>query len=112
MSPVKFPCPHCGQLMAVGAELLGRPVRCPHCQQVLTAPAADPAHSAETATLASPISLPESPGLPDVNPFADVPQSPPARDVSPPTMPEAPTLAKGKPRLAGKRPTTLAEVAR
>jgi len=37
---VNFNCPHCGNLMAVGTNLLGRNVRCPHCKQVLRAPAA------------------------------------------------------------------------
>lgn len=43
MQLVKFPCPHCRAVMAVGAELLGRKVRCPHCQSVVVAPAAEPA---------------------------------------------------------------------
>ena len=37
---VNFHCPHCGNLMAVGTNLLGRNVRCPHCKQVVRAPAA------------------------------------------------------------------------
>src|SRR5262245_55833421 len=37
---VNFNCPHCGNLMAVGTNLLGRNVRCPHCKQVVRAPAA------------------------------------------------------------------------
>src|SRR5262245_20551408 len=36
---VNFNCPHCGNLMAVGTNLLGRNVRCPHCKQVVRAPA-------------------------------------------------------------------------
>jgi hypothetical protein len=40
MQTVNFNCPHCGNLMAVGTNLLGRNVRCPHCKQVLRAPAA------------------------------------------------------------------------
>ena len=34
---VNFNCPHCGNLMAVGMNLLGRNVRCPHCKQVVRA---------------------------------------------------------------------------
>lgn len=40
MQTVNFNCPHCGNLMAVGHNLLGRNVRCPHCKQVVRAPAA------------------------------------------------------------------------
>src|SRR3954468_9413454 len=40
MQTVNFNCPHCGNLMAVGTNLLGRNVRCPHCKQVVRAPAA------------------------------------------------------------------------
>src|SRR5438132_8190493 len=43
MPVIKFPCPLCQKLMAVGPELAVRKVRCPHCQQVLVAPAAAPA---------------------------------------------------------------------
>jgi hypothetical protein len=39
MQTVNFNCPHCGNLMAVGPNLLGRNVRCPHCKQVVRAPA-------------------------------------------------------------------------
>jgi len=39
MQTVNFNCPHCGNLMAVGTNLLGRNVRCPHCKQVVRAPA-------------------------------------------------------------------------
>lgn len=38
MQTVNFNCPHCGNLMAVGTNLLGRNVRCPHCKQVVRAP--------------------------------------------------------------------------
>lgn len=38
MQTVNFNCPHCGNLMAVGLNLLGRNVRCPHCKQVVRAP--------------------------------------------------------------------------
>lgn len=40
MQTVNFNCPHCGNLMAVGTNLLGRNVRCPHCRQVVRAPSA------------------------------------------------------------------------
>lgn len=40
MQTVNFNCPHCGNLMAVGTNLLGRNVRCPHCKTVVRAPAA------------------------------------------------------------------------
>jgi hypothetical protein len=39
MDTVTLTCGHCGNLMAVTAELLGQQVRCPHCQQVVVAPA-------------------------------------------------------------------------
>jgi DNA-directed RNA polymerase subunit RPC12/RpoP len=39
MQTVNFNCSHCGKLMAVGLNLLGRNVRCPHCKQVVLAPA-------------------------------------------------------------------------
>jgi hypothetical protein len=38
MDTVKFQCGHCGNLMAVGTEFLGKQVRCPHCRQVVVAP--------------------------------------------------------------------------
>lgn len=39
MQTLNFNCSHCGKLMAVGMNLLGRNVRCPHCKQVVQAPA-------------------------------------------------------------------------
>lgn len=42
MQTVNFPCGHCGNLMGVGSEFLGQPVRCPHCQQVVVAPPTAP----------------------------------------------------------------------
>src|SRR6516162_7345418 len=39
MQTHNFNCSHCGKLMAVGLNLLGRNVRCPHCKQVVQAPA-------------------------------------------------------------------------
>jgi DNA-directed RNA polymerase subunit RPC12/RpoP len=43
MQTVNFQCGHCGKLMAVTTQMLGRQVRCPHCQQVVLAPAPTPA---------------------------------------------------------------------
>src|SRR4051794_17013317 len=43
METVNFQCGHCGKLMAVTTQMLGRQVRCPHCQQVVLAPAQSPA---------------------------------------------------------------------
>jgi DNA-directed RNA polymerase subunit RPC12/RpoP len=43
MQTVNFQCGHCGKLMGVAQEFLGRQVRCPHCQQVVVAPAPGPA---------------------------------------------------------------------
>jgi hypothetical protein len=43
MQTVNFQCGHCGKLMAVDAEYLGRQVRCPHCRLVVFAPAPLPA---------------------------------------------------------------------
>ncbi len=45
MQTVNFQCGHCGNLMAVTPDMLGRQVRCPHCQEVVVAaaPAAQPA---------------------------------------------------------------------
>lgn len=39
MQPVTFQCGHCGNLMAVTADMVGQQVRCPTCQQVVIAPA-------------------------------------------------------------------------
>src|SRR5579885_2651636 len=61
MDKVQFPCGHCGQLLAVPANLAGQAVRCPHCQQVVTAPAAAPALAA-----APPPAPPEAPPAPDL----------------------------------------------
>jgi predicted Zn finger-like uncharacterized protein len=60
MQTIRFTCPHCKNLMAVGTNLLGRNVRCPHCKQVLQAPgsAAPPATAAPPAATA-PGSIPE-----------------------------------------------------
>lgn len=50
MQTVNFTCGHCGNLMGVSADFLGRQVRCPHCQQVVVAPA--PQGAADEQTLA------------------------------------------------------------
>lgn len=54
MQTVNFNCPHCGNLMAVGVNLLGRNVRCPHCKQVLRAPAAPGGVSAQPVPARAP----------------------------------------------------------
>src|SRR5262245_59722957 len=54
MQTVTFNCPHCGNLMAVGLNLLGRNVRCPHCKQVVRAPASLNEPAAPTPTPAPP----------------------------------------------------------
>lgn len=45
MGTVNIQCGHCGNVMAVTDDLLGRQVRCPHCEQVVQVPppAAPPA---------------------------------------------------------------------
>ncbi len=67
MQTVNFNCPHCGNLMAVGTNLLGRNVRCPHCKQVVRAPAA-PSEAAPP-----PPAPPQPPAQPDTIP-TPVPQ--------------------------------------
>src|SRR5437763_1339138 len=42
MQTTNFQCGHCGNLMAVTANMLGQQVRCPNCQQVVLAPAPAP----------------------------------------------------------------------
>jgi hypothetical protein len=42
MQTTNFQCGHCGNLMAVTANMLGQQVRCPTCQQVVLAPAPAP----------------------------------------------------------------------
>ncbi len=59
MQTVNFNCPHCGNLMAVGTNLLGRNVRCPHCKQVVRAPSA--AGEAAIASPAQPVPTPAPP---------------------------------------------------
>ena len=60
MQTVNFQCGNCNNLMAVGAEHLGRQVRCPHCQAVVVAPAAAPAPSPAPASSAVESPLPET----------------------------------------------------
>jgi hypothetical protein len=69
MQTVNFNCPHCGNLMAVGTNLLGRNVRCPHCKQVVRAPAAP----SETAPAPPPPPPPTPSAPPDTIP-TPVPQ--------------------------------------
>ena len=59
---VNFHCPHCGNLMAVGTNLLGRNVRCPHCKQVVRAPAA--AGDQPAGAMAAPQAPPLTPAPP------------------------------------------------
>jgi len=65
MQTVNFHCPHCGNLMAVGTNLLGRNVRCPHCRQVVRAPAAPGEPPAPSAPAPAP--PPRQPGVPSFN---------------------------------------------
>ena len=78
---VNFHCPHCGNLMAVGTNLLGRNVRCPHCKQVVRAPA--------TAG-----------DVPAVH--AAVPQAPPLTPAPPPQF-QVPTLGEHHESIFGER---------
>jgi hypothetical protein len=64
MQTVNFHCPHCGNLMAVGTNLLGRNVRCPHCRQVVRAPAASGEAPAPPVPTPPP---PRQPGVPSFN---------------------------------------------
>lgn len=49
METVNAKCEHCGLLMAVAIDLLGRPVRCPHCYQIVSAPRDAENHGASQA---------------------------------------------------------------
>jgi hypothetical protein len=69
MQTVNFNCPHCGNLMAVGTNLLGRNVRCPHCKQVVRAPAAPGEPLVQNP--APPVSTPAPPPTPKF----DLPQT-------------------------------------
>lgn len=78
---VNFHCPHCGNLMAVGTNLLGRNVRCPHCKQVVRAPAA----------------AGEAPALP-----GPAPQAPPLTPAPPPQF-TVPTPGEHHESIFGER---------
>jgi len=81
MQTVNFHCPHCGNLMAVGTNLLGRNVRCPHCKQVVRAPAA----------------AGEPPGV-----SAPAPQAPPLTPAPPPQF-KVPTPTEHHESIFGER---------
>lgn len=81
MQTVNFHCPHCGNLMAVGMNLLGRNVRCPHCKQVVRAPAA----AGEPPAVSGP-----------------VPQAPPLTPAPPPQF-KVPTQTEHHESIFGER---------
>ena len=108
MQTVNFNCPHCGNLMAVGTNLLGRNVRCPHCKQVVRAPAAPGEPPA--VQMSAPQAPPLTPGPPpirvstqvehhesifgerhDEDVFGSEPLKPTLPPVSAPPPPPAPT---------------------
>jgi hypothetical protein len=68
MQTVNFPCSYCGNLMAVGMDLLGRHVRCPHCRQVVLAPSAAPT-AVGTTTAPNIQPAPQPPVKPDPGPI-------------------------------------------
>jgi hypothetical protein len=72
MQPVTFKCGHCDNLMAVGAEFLGRQVRCPHCQQVVVAPAAPQMAASPAAHVPPPNGADETALLPPSQDPADI----------------------------------------
>lgn len=111
MQTVNFQCGHCGNLMAVTADLLGTQVRCPHCQQVVHAPAtaSPPPFEPEAAAPAgpppseapftfAPVEEKESIFAPADSMSEDVfgsPPPPPHRDLPPPpAFTELPGLAE------------------
>ena len=61
MQTLNFNCSHCGKLMAVGLNLLGRNVRCPHCKQVVQAPATAGPPAAPPTMPAQQLQLPTPP---------------------------------------------------
>lgn len=79
MQTVNFNCPHCGNLMAVGMNLLGRNVRCPHCKAVVQAPTAPGQPMSTPASVPQPIKPPEPP---------PAPMSPIQTTSSAPTLPQ------------------------
>jgi hypothetical protein len=112
MQTIRFTCPHCKNLMAVGTNLLGRNVRCPHCKQVLQAPGS---------------AAPPAPGAPGSIPEFQLPHTaeeqesifgeahddhvfsrPPPKPVLPPVEPEeAPTVLSESLRPAPVQPTAV-----
>jgi hypothetical protein len=72
MQPVTFKCGHCGNLMAVGDEFLGRQVRCPHCQQVVVAPPAPQPAAAHAAPAPPPNGADDTALLPAAGDPADI----------------------------------------
>lgn len=87
MQSVPFSCVHCGQLIAVGSEFLGQPVRCPHCQQIVTAPPMAPlTPSSEAEDIFSPHASDDLFGRTDP-PRLEISLDPPA-----PTLPDEPTV--------------------
>jgi DNA-directed RNA polymerase subunit RPC12/RpoP len=108
MQTVNFTCGHCGKLMGVSADFLGRQVRCPHCQQVVVAPAAQgsageptlphvstgPAtNQDETSILPSPHNLDDEDSIFAERPrdiLFDEPQPPPLDLSAPATHPDLP----------------------
>lgn len=76
MQTVNFQCGHCGNLMAVSTEYLGRQVRCPTCQQVVLAPtSATPAPIPEQVATPEPLPLPDPPAPPPEIQFTGIEQS-------------------------------------
>jgi len=118
MQTIRFSCPHCKNLMAVGTNLLGRNVRCPHCKQVLQAPGSAPAPTpAAPRAPAAPGSIPEF-QLPHVGEehesiFGevhddDVFSRQPPKPVLPPVEPDdAPTVLSESLRPVSVPPTTV-----
>jgi phage FluMu protein Com len=120
MQTVNFNCPHCGNLMAVGTNLLGRNVRCPHCKQVVRAPAAPGEAPAPPAITPPPPASPRLGTLPSFNVARpteahesifgerhdeDVFGSEPPR----PTLPPSPS-SSASPEQAPPTPVTVEEV--
>jgi phage FluMu protein Com len=71
MQTVNFNCPHCGNLMAVGSNLLGKNVRCPHCKQVVRAPMRAGEAPLQTPP---PPPLPSEPAKPQAAPMFNIQQ--------------------------------------
>lgn len=58
METINSRCDRCGKLMAVGLDLLGRPVRCPHCREIVSAP---PDPTSETVASEEALFVPHPP---------------------------------------------------